>query len=73
MPRYKKVEGNGYLRKDLVTGAIINTNEKEMERARERKVLKRIKKAEEARMQSEVKELRSEIAELKELVKELVK
>lgn len=73
MKGYKKVAHHPNLYKDETTGAIINTNISEIKRARERKVQKKLKREEEARMKAEVSELRSEIAELKELVKELVK
>jgi polyhydroxyalkanoate synthesis regulator phasin len=71
--QYKKIVHHPNLYKDETTGAIINTNVREIQRARERKEQKKLKKIEDARMKSEVQELRSEIAELKELVKELVK
>lgn len=71
--RYKEIEGSAYLQKDVLSGAIINTNEKEIERARLRKKQKLKRKAEEAMLKTEVVQLRSDIKELKELVKELVK
>lgn len=71
--RYKGIEGSAYLQKDILSGAIINTNEKEIERARLRKKQKLKRKAEEAMLKTEVVQLRSDIKELKELVKELVK
>jgi len=71
--RYKEIEGSAYLQKDVLSGAIINTNEKEIERARLRKKQKLKRKEEEAKLKTEVTQLRSDIKELKELVKELVK
>lgn len=71
--RYKEIEGSAYLQKDVLTGVVINTNEKEIERARLRKKQKLKRKAEEAMLKTEVVQLRSDIKELKELVKELVK
>lgn len=73
MAIYKKVAHHPHLYKDETSGAVINTNAKEIQRARERKAQKKIKKEEEAKLKTEVTQLRSEIAELKELVKELVK
>ena len=71
--KYIKVEGDAYLHKDVISGAIINTNEKEIERARIRKKLKMNKKKEEELLKAEVKDLRSDIAALTQLVKELVR
>ena len=73
MEGYKKVAHHPNLYKDEFTGAVINTNKREIQLARVRKVQKRLKKEEEARMKAEVSELRSELAELTKLVKELVK
>ena len=73
MRGYKKIAHHPNLYKDETTGAVINTNKTEIQRARERKVQRRLKKEEEARMKAEVSELRSELAELTKLVKELVK
>lgn len=73
MKGYKKVAHHPNLYKDETTGAVINTNKTEIQRARDRKVQRRLKKEEEARMKAEVSELRSELAELTKLVKELVK
>jgi hypothetical protein len=71
--KYKKVEGDAYLHKDVLSGAIINTNEKEIERARIRKKQRMKRKQEEERLKEEVSQLRSDIADLTQLVKELVK
>lgn len=73
MRGYKKIAHHPNLYKDETTGAVINTNKTEIQRARDRKVQRRLKKEEEARMKAEVSELRSELAELTKLVKELVK
>jgi hypothetical protein len=70
--RYKKVAGDSHLYKDIISGAIINTNEKEIERARIRKKLRMQKAQEEAELKTEVKQLRSDIAALTQLVKEMV-
>jgi hypothetical protein len=70
--RYKEIEGSAYLQKDVLSGAIINTNEKEIERARIRKKQKMKRKEEEAELKTEVKQLRSDIAALTQLVKEMV-
>lgn len=71
--KYIKVEGDAYLHKDVISGAIINTNEKEIERARIRKKQRMNKKQEEELLKAEVKDLRSDIAALTQLVKELVR
>lgn len=70
--RYKKVAGDSHLYKDIISGAIINTNEKEIERARVRKKIKMQKAQEEEELKTEVKQLRSDIAALTQLVKEMV-
>ena len=70
---YKKVETHPFMFKDESTGCIINTNTDEIEKARQRKEIRKQRKEEEARLKTEVDSLRSELDSLKTMIKELVK
>jgi transposase len=69
---YIKVEGSPSLYRDMTTGAIINTSEEEIKRARETKKLHLQNKKEQKEVHSEVAFLKSEITQLKQMVKELL-
>jgi len=62
---YVKVEGHPGLVRDTKTGAILNTNEQEIEAARARKRAWKEK-------QKEVEELKSDVSELKGMMKQIL-
>ena len=70
---YKKVETHPFMFKDESTWCIINTNTDEIDKARQRKEIRKQRKEEEARLKTEVDSLRSELDSLKTMIKELVK
>jgi hypothetical protein len=70
--QFKKVAGSSSLYKNLATGIVINTNEEEINLARQRKRLRLERTKKEEDMANEVGSLKNEISELKELIKELV-
>ena len=67
-----KVEGHSGLVKDLHTGAVLNTNTKELEGARKRKLNKRKQEEEKELLKQDLSNLQSEMAELKALLKQMV-
>ena len=67
-----KVEGHSGLVKDLHTGAVLNTNTKELEGARKRKLNKRKHEEEKELLKKDLANLQSEMAELKTLLKQMV-
>ena len=67
-----KVEGHSGLVKDLHSGAVLNTNTKELEGARKRKLNKRKHEEEKELLQKDLANLQSEMAELKTLLKQMV-
>tara|TARA_B100001094_G_scaffold254644_1_gene253433 strand:+ start:453 stop:689 length:237 start_codon:yes stop_codon:yes gene_type:complete len=69
--QYINVEGSGGLVRDQETGAVLNTNKSEIERARQRKLLSKIKTKEFDDMKDDIKNLRTDIGELKSLITKL--
>lgn len=67
------VEGQTFLKKDLLSNGCINTNKAEIEAARKRKQLRLEEKQKKEALENEVVELRSQLAELTQLVKDMVK
>ena len=67
------VEGSPYLRKNLDSNCIINTNMAEIEAARQRKRIRQQEKKKKAAMENELVELREQVAQLTQLVKDMVK
>ena len=66
--QYINVEGSGGLVRDKETGAILNTNKSEIERARERKIISKKKEEEVDNMKSDIKNLKEDIGEMKSLL-----
>jgi hypothetical protein len=69
---FVKVAGSSSLYKNLATGVVINTDEGEIELARNRKKLAQEKNKKEEKMSEEVSSLKNEISELKTLISELL-
>lgn len=67
------VEGSPFLRKNLDSNCIINTNMAEIEAARQRKRIRQQEKKKKASMENELVELRDQVAQLTQLVKDMVK
>jgi uncharacterized protein (DUF342 family) len=69
--RLAKTDGPQNLRKDLDTGAVININSNEINRARYMKQLRKEKEAENEALKNEVSELRDEIGQIKSILQKL--
>ena len=63
--RYVKLEDSGSFARDLNTGAVVNINRDEIERARRAKELRKKK-------ESEFETLKNEVGEIKELLNKLI-
>lgn len=72
MGRYKKVEGYPNLLKDEVTGAVINTNKKEVEIAKARKKKFREQSEMMNRVNDDVEGLKSDVKDIKDLLNKLI-
>ena len=68
----RDVEGHSSLVKDLSTGAILNTNKEEIQRAREMKKRVIAKREKEKAMQEDIADLKKEFSELKDLIKTMI-
>lgn len=69
---YVTVEGYTGLVKDMSTGAILNTNNEEIRRARESKKRMLEKREAEQAMQNDVAQLKQEFSELKDLIRTMI-
>ena len=69
--QYINVEGSGGLVRDKETGAVLNTNKSEIERARQRKLLSKRKTEEFNSMKDDIKNLKEDIGEMKSLLTKL--
>ena len=69
--QYINVEGSGGLVRDQETGAILNTNKSEIERARQRKILSKRKAEEFDNMKTDIKELKDNMVEMKTLLNKI--
>jgi uncharacterized protein YlxW (UPF0749 family) len=67
-----KVEGHKDLVRDTKSGAIININKKEIDRARRLKTERQQKKQTFENLQSEVKNLKNDVSDIKKLLEKLV-
>jgi uncharacterized protein YlxW (UPF0749 family) len=67
-----KVEGHKDLVRDTKSGAIININKKEIDRARRLKAERQQKKQTFENLQSEVKNLKNDVSDIKKLLEKLV-
>ena len=72
MDKYAKVEEHAHLRRDMTTGAIINTNSSELRKARERKLRMQAETTRINNIENDVKNLKSGMNEIKDLLKELL-
>ena len=63
--RYIQVEGNSGLVRDRTTGAILNANSTEIQKAR-------LKKNKEKQQQQEIQELKKDVSEIKVLLTKLI-
>lgn len=66
------IEGHSSLVKDLSSGAILNTNKEEIQRARESKKRMLVEKEKKLAMENDVADLKKEFAELKDLIKTMI-
>jgi hypothetical protein len=69
---YVKVEGNTSYARDSRTGAIVNINSNEIENARQRKKLAKLKQNEIEIVKEEVASLKNDMSEIKQLLHQLV-
>lgn len=69
---YISVDGHSSLVKDMSTGAILNTNVEEIQRARELKKRLLVKKEKEKAMEDDIAYLKKEFSELKDLIKTMI-
>ena len=69
--QYINVEGSGGMVRDKETGAILNTNKSEIERARKRKIISKKKEEEFDDMKTDIKELKDKMVEMKTLLNKI--
>ena len=69
--QYINVEGSGGMVRDNETGAILNTNKSEIERARKRKIISKKKEEEFDDMKTDIKELKDNMVEMKTLLNKI--
>lgn len=69
--QYINVEGSGGMVRDKETGAILNTNKSEIERARKRKIISKKKEEEFDNMKTDIKELKDNMVEMKTLLNKI--
>lgn len=68
MTRYVQVEGYTGLVRDSQSNAIINTNAEEIELARERKRLMKIKNQEEIELKNKIQSLEKDVGHIKDSI-----
>lgn len=68
MNNHQRVEGHSNLVRDRRTGAILNTNKTEIERARKLKIVQQEKEQHIIRLTNEVDTLRDDVTQIKELL-----
>ena len=69
--QYINVEGSGGMVRDKETGAILNTNKSEIERARKRKIISKKKEEEFDDIKTDIKELKDNMVEMKTLLNKI--
>ncbi len=69
--QYINVEGSGGMVREKETGAILNTNKSEIERARNRKIISKKKEEEFDGMKTDIKGLKDDMVELKSLLNKI--
>ena len=67
-----KVEGHSNLVRDTRSGAIININKKEIERARRMKAERKKKEVTFENLKSDVSELKNDMSDIKQMLQKLV-
>ena len=67
-----KVEGHSNLVRDTRSGAIININKKEIERARRMKAERKEKEVTFENLKSDVSELKNDMSDIKQMLQKLV-
>ena len=72
MNRYIPVKGYSGLVRDTETNAIINTDSSAIQRAREQKELRKLKRIEESELKAKVDTLESDVSEIKQMLTELI-
>ena len=70
--KFKRVEGHNNLVRDSRTGAILNTNTTEIERARKIKQVNEERQQHISSLTQEVKELKKDMSQIKDLLFRLV-
>ena len=70
--KFKKVEGHNNLVRDSRTGAVLNTNKTEIERARKIKQVNEERQQHISSLTQEVKELKKDMSQIKDLLFRLV-
>lgn len=68
MNNHQRVEGHSNLVRDRRTGAILNTNKTEIERARKLRTVQQEKEQHIIRLTNEVDTLRDDVTQIKELL-----
>jgi len=72
MNRYVPVKGYSGLVRDTETNAIINTDRSAIQRAREQKEMRKLKREEERQLRQKVDSLESDMSEIKHMLKDLI-
>jgi hypothetical protein len=72
MDKYLKVEGHDGLVRDLSTGAVLNINKVEIERAKELKKQKLLEKENQQSINNRIESLESDVSEIKSLLLNLI-
>ena len=72
MSRYVPVEGFSGLVRDTQSNAVLNLNSEEIELARERKRLAKLKREQQQDLQTRVDTLESDISEIKNLLAQIL-
>ena len=70
--KYAAVEGHSGLVRDLETGAILNINTSEIQRAKERKIIRQQQKQREQNLYAEVDQLKEDVRDIKCLLTKIV-
>lgn len=72
MNRYVPVKGYSGLVRDTETNAIINTDRSAIQRAREQKEIRKLKREEEKELRQKVDSLESDVSEIKYMLRHLI-
>lgn len=72
MDKYLKVEGHDGLVRDISTGAVLNINKVEIERAKELKKQKLLEKENQQSINNRIESLENDVSEIKSLLLNLI-